>query len=59
MHGIVALLFMFLTINAVAQQGDAAPASPWQTYGYVILGGIILIIVVVVLVRKQHRKFNE
>ncbi len=61
MHRIAALLFVFFSTSAIAQQSDAATTepTPWQTYGYIALGAIILVVVVVVLIRKQHRKFNE
>jgi len=60
MHSTVALLFAFFNTVAVIQHSETeAAASPWQTYGYIVLGGIVLIIAVIVLVRKQHRKFNE
>ncbi|RQP17471.1 MAG: hypothetical protein EAS52_08660 [Parapedobacter sp.] len=60
MHSTVALLVAFFNIITLVQQGEPETASSaWKTYGYIVLGGIVLIIAVVVLVRKQHRKFNE
>ncbi|PPK99724.1 hypothetical protein SAMN05444682_111143 [Parapedobacter indicus] len=60
MHSTVALLFAFFNLIAVIQHSEPeTAASPWQTYGYIVLGGIVLVIVVIVLVRKQYRKFNE
>jgi len=59
MHSTVALLFSFFSTAAVIQNSETETASPWKTYGYIVLGGIVLIIAVVVLIRKQHRKFNE
>lgn len=61
MHSIAALLFTFLGISsATAQQSDTVTTeTPWQTYGYIALGVIVLIVVVLVLIRKQYRKFNE
>ncbi|SKB35275.1 hypothetical protein SAMN05660226_00835 [Parapedobacter luteus] len=62
MHSIAALLLFLLTNSAniaFAQQHDTVQETAWQTYGYIVLGAIVLIIVVVVLIRRQYRKFNE
>src|SRR5690606_1019904 len=60
MHSTVALLFAFFNMITLVQQSEPeVEANSWKTYGYVVLGGIVLVIAVVVLVRKQHRKFNE
>lgn len=61
MHCTVALLFAFFNVVALVQQNESGVEvnSSWQTYGYIVLGGIVLIVAVVVLVRKQYRKFNE
>lgn len=60
MYSTVALLFAFFNSIALVEQNQPEAASnAWKTYGYIVLGGVILIIAVVVLVRKQHRKFNE
>lgn len=60
MHCTVALLFAFFNVVALVQQNESGvEASSWQTYGYIVLGGIVLIVAVLVLVRKQYRKFNE
>lgn len=60
MYSTVAYLLAFYNFIALVQSNgtDTEPNS-WKTYGYIILGGIVLIIAIVVLVRKQHRKFNE
>ena len=60
MHSIVVLLLTSVhTIGIVQQHASEIAASPWEKYGYIALGGIILVLVVVILIRKQHRKFNE
>jgi len=60
MHTTVALLVAFFNSTSLIQLHESeAASSPWKTYGYIVLGGIVLVIAVIVLIRKQHRKFNE
>jgi len=60
MYSTVAYLLAFYNFIALVQSnGTDTESNSWKTYGYIILGGIVLIIAIVVLVRKQHRKFNE
>ena len=63
MHSTIALFIALFGVPAVIQlqQHDTTVVeeTPWQTYGYIALGAVVLIVIVVVLIRKQHRKFNE
>ncbi|WP_257656759.1 hypothetical protein [Parapedobacter lycopersici] len=42
------------TSNSVTNDGEAGPS-----YGYIVLGAIVIAVVIFMLIRKQHRKFNE
>lgn len=60
MQSTVVLFFALFGVPALVQQSDtAAVESPWQTYGYIAFGAVVVAIIVIVLIRKQHRKFNE
>lgn len=61
MHSTIALFIALFSVPAFVQQHDTTivEENPWQTYGYIALGAVVLVVIVVVLIRKQHRKFNE
>lgn len=61
MHSTIVLFFALFGVRAVAQQRDTTfvAENPWQAYGYIALGALVLIVTVVVLIKKQHRRFNE
>jgi len=56
----VLVLFSLTTYASVnTQLEDTANQGWWSTYGYIIIGALILLAAIIILVRKQHRKFND